>query len=101
MRIPCNDFKDWMGLSGYDDARAGSSGSPPRAGPGPTCGSSRRACSQAGDAIDVVHRPGHGVTSSTMFRALTTERELLPRAARVDGLVAEARATAEKYVARA
>ena len=34
---------------------------------------------QAGEPITVVHRPGHGVTVSTMFRALTTERSLLPQ----------------------
>jgi hypothetical protein len=34
-----------------------------------------------------------------MFRALTTERSLLPDLLVVDGLVAEARERAEKYVA--
>jgi hypothetical protein len=34
-----------------------------------------------------------------MFRALTTETGLLPELLRVDGLVAEARETAERYVA--
>ena len=53
----------------------------------------------AGDEIEVIHEPGHGVTVSTMFRALTTDRSLLPDLLRVDGLVAEARATAERYVA--
>ena len=48
-----------------------------------------------------MHRPGHGVTVSTMFRALTTERSLLPELLQVDGLVAEARVKAEKYVAPA
>jgi MOSC domain-containing protein YiiM len=52
-----------------------------------------------GDPVEVVHRPGHGVTVSTMFRALTTERSLLPTLLVVDGLVAEARERAEKYVA--
>lgn len=33
----------------------------------------------AGDAIEVVHRPGHGVSVGETFRALTTEPELLPR----------------------
>jgi MOSC domain-containing protein YiiM len=53
----------------------------------------------AGDEIAVVHRPGHGVTVSTMYRALTTEHGLLPGLLQVEGLVAEARAAAEKYVA--
>ena len=34
-----------------------------------------------------------------MFRALMTERELLPRLLEVEGLVEEARARAERYVA--
>jgi MOSC domain-containing protein YiiM len=33
----------------------------------------------AGDAIEVVDRPVHGVTVGTAFRALTLEPELLPR----------------------
>ena len=37
---------------------------------------------------------------STMFRALTTERSLLPELLRVDGLEEEARVAAEKYVAQ-
>ena len=34
-----------------------------------------------------------------MFRALTTEKELLPRLVGLDGLAAKARARAERYVA--
>ena len=33
---------------------------------------------QAGDPIEVVHRPDHDVTVSLLFRAFTTERDLLP-----------------------
>jgi hypothetical protein len=36
---------------------------------------------------------------STMFRALTTQRELLPQLLLVDTLVEEAREKAERYVA--
>ncbi len=43
--------------------------------------------------------PGHGVTVSVMFRALTTEPALLPRLLEVEGLVAETRLRAERYVA--
>ena len=53
----------------------------------------------AGDPVEVVHRPGHGVTASLMFRALTREPELLPRLLEVDGLVAQARRRADEYVA--
>ena len=34
-----------------------------------------------------------------MFRALMTDHSLLPELLRVEGLVSEARATAERYVA--
>ncbi|MGP2435782.1 MOSC domain-containing protein [Streptomyces sp. JW3] len=33
---------------------------------------------RAGDPVEIVHRPGHEVTVATQFRAVTTERELLP-----------------------
>jgi MOSC domain-containing protein YiiM len=33
----------------------------------------------AGDNVEIVRRPEHGVTISTVFRAITTEPELLPR----------------------
>jgi MOSC domain-containing protein YiiM len=99
VRIPCNDFKNWMGHKGYDDTawvkRFTAEGRP-----GPYLRVTREGMLQAGDEIRVVHRPGHGVTVSTMFAALTTRRELLPELLRVDGLVAEARERAEKYVAR-
>ena len=36
---------------------------------------------EAGDAIEVVHRPEHDVSVGLMFRALTTQPELRPRLA--------------------
>jgi MOSC domain-containing protein YiiM len=100
VRIPCNDFKNWMGLGGFDNrqwvkrfARVGR--------PGPYLRVLTEGELGAGDEVTVVHRPGHGVTVSTMFRALTTEAGLLPELLRVDGLVEEARLAAEKYVAAA
>jgi MOSC domain-containing protein YiiM len=97
VRIPCNDFKEWMGLSGYDNAawvkRFTADGRP-----GPYLRVTRPGVIAAGDELSVVHRPGHGVTVSLMFRAWTTERELLPRLLEVDGLAAKARAKAERYL---
>jgi MOSC domain-containing protein YiiM len=98
IRTPCNDFKQWMGRNGYDNAawvrRFAEHG---RVGaylrvlqPGVVA---------AGDAITVLHRPGHGITASFMFRALTREPELLPRLLEVDGLAAKARRKAEAYLA--
>ncbi|MFI0238831.1 MOSC domain-containing protein [Streptomyces sp. NPDC016845] len=53
---------------------------------------------RAGDTIEVVHRPAHEVTVSFEFRALMTERELLPRVlAAGDALHGEVAATARTY----
>ncbi|KAA1423663.1 MOSC domain-containing protein [Mumia zhuanghuii] len=53
----------------------------------------------AGDAIDVVDVPAHDVTVGMVFRALTTERTLLPRLLEAPAVAAEAREKAERYVA--
>ncbi|MEU6545569.1 MOSC domain-containing protein [Streptomyces sp. NPDC046859] len=55
---------------------------------------------RAGDAIEIVHRPDHEVTVAFQFRAVTTERTLLPRVlAAAEWLHPEAVRTARKYVA--
>ncbi|CAM5651980.1 MOSC domain-containing protein [Streptomyces fumanus] len=55
---------------------------------------------RAGDPVEIVHRPSHGVTVALQFRALTTERELLPELlAAADALHPLALETAQKYVA--
>jgi MOSC domain-containing protein YiiM len=100
VRIPCNDFRNWQKTSGYDD-RTWVKRFTAVHRPGPYLRVVGEGTLTAGDEIEVVHRPGHGVTVTTMFRALTTDRELLPELLRVDGLVAEARENAEKYVALA
>ena len=41
---------------------------------------------QAGDEIEIVHRPGHDVTVALTFRALLVEPELLPRLLVADAL---------------
>jgi len=98
VRIPCNDFKVWMGRCGYD-SRAWVKRFAATGRPGPYLRVLTEGEVRAGDELTVTHRPGHGVTVSTMFRALTTEHALLPELLRVDGLLAEARAKAEEYVA--
>jgi len=100
IRTPCNDFKNWMGLGGYDN-HAWVKRFTVEGRPGPYLRVVREGVVEAGDEIRVVHRPGHGVTVSTMFAALTTRRELLPELLRVEGLVTKARQRAEQYVAHA
>jgi MOSC domain-containing protein YiiM len=100
VRIPCNDFKCWMGETGFDNTgwvkRFAATGRP-----GPYLRVVEEGTLQAGDDLVVEHRPAHDVTVSTMFRALTTDRSLLPELQHVEGLVAEARRAVEKYVASA
>lgn len=98
IRTPCNDFKNWMGRGGYDPTawvrRFAAEGRP-----GPYLRVITEGIIEADDEITVVHQPGHGVSVSTMFRALLTDHSLLPDLLRVDGLVEEARLKAEQYVA--
>jgi MOSC domain-containing protein YiiM len=72
-RIPCSTFRGWMGEKGWArmftaEGRAGTYLSVLTPG-----------AVQAGDPVTVVHRPGHDVTSALVFRAITTERDLLPQ----------------------
>ncbi|MET9499310.1 MOSC domain-containing protein [Streptomyces sp. NPDC006552] len=54
---------------------------------------------RAGDAVEIVHRPAHEVTVAFEFRALMTERELLPRVlAAGDALHPEAERVARTYL---
>ncbi|MGW4675529.1 MOSC domain-containing protein [Streptomyces sp. NPDC004324] len=94
-RIPCRTFQGHLGEPGWVKRFIH------RAAPGAYLRVIESGEIRAGDPIEVVHRPGHEVTVAVEFRAMTTERELLP------GLLAagaalhpEALAAAEKYVAR-
>ena len=97
VRIPCNDFKNWQRLNGYDD-KAWVKRFTAQGRPGPYLRVVQEGDLQAGDELRVVHQPGHGVTVSTMFRALTTERSLLPELLKVDNLARGPRRIAEEYV---
>lgn len=90
VRTPCNDFKTWMGRGGHDNA-AWVRRFTEHHRPGAYLRVLQPGVLAAGDPIDVVHRPGHGVTMSMMFRALMTEPALLPRLLAVDGLSEKAR----------
>jgi MOSC domain-containing protein YiiM len=96
VRIPCRVFKGWLGLAGYDDTawvkRFAAEGRP-----GPYLRVLEPGHVEAGDALAVEHRPDHDVTVSTMFAALTSRRELLPRLAGLDRIEPWALAQARGY----
>ncbi|MFD8058023.1 MOSC domain-containing protein [Streptomyces cyaneofuscatus] len=55
---------------------------------------------RAGDPVEIVHRPDHEVTAALQFRAVTTERSLLPSLlAAASALHPEALRKAREYVA--
>jgi len=71
-RIPCSTFRGWMGERGWarlftEDAR-----------PGTYLSVLSPGMVEAGDRVEVVHRPEHAVTATLVFRATMTERDLLP-----------------------
>ncbi|MEB3371627.1 MOSC domain-containing protein [Saccharopolyspora mangrovi] len=78
-RIPCATFQGWMGRDGWIQRfmRAAKPGAYLRVvQPGDV---------RAGDPVEIVHRPGHGVTLALAFRAMTLEPALLqelPRSVR-------------------
>ncbi|MBH5335328.1 MOSC domain-containing protein [Streptomyces pactum] len=93
-RIPCRTFAGWLQERGW--VRRFTEAALPGAylrvlAPGEI---------RAGDPVEIMHRPDHDVTVALAFRALTTERELLPRLpAAGTALHPEALAKAEKYAA--
>lgn len=91
-RIPCRTFAGWLGERGWVKrfTRAAVPGAYLRVlEPGEV---------RSGDPVEIVHRPDHEVTVAFLFRAETTERELLPRVlAAGDALHPEAREAALKY----
>jgi|SoiMetStandDraft_5_1073268.scaffolds.fasta_scaffold26160_3 MOSC domain-containing protein YiiM len=72
-RIPCSTFRGWMGEKGWAKifTAVGRPGAYLRVIAPGTIG--------AGDPIEVIDRPDHQVSITMMFKATTTERELLPQ----------------------
>jgi len=71
-RIPCRTFAQWLSVRGWTKTFTGA------AMPGAYLRVVEPGTMRAGDDIEVVDRPGHSVTIGVVFRALTTEPELLP-----------------------
>jgi MOSC domain-containing protein YiiM len=96
VRIPCNTFKNWLGLLEVDNAgwlkRFTAEGRP-----GGYLRIIEPGVVEAGNEIHVLSRPSHDITVATMFRAFTTDRSLLPRLLEVgDTLAPKPRAVAEQ-----
>lgn len=99
VRTPCNDFKGWMGESGFEP-RAWVKRFTAAARPGPYLRVLETGTIAPGDTVTVTHRPGHGVTIRDMFVALNTDRTRLPDLLVVEGLLPKVRAKAEDFVQR-
>ncbi|MEU6522060.1 MOSC domain-containing protein [Streptomyces sp. NPDC046924] len=91
-RIPCRTFQGHLGEKGWVKRFT------QRGAPGAYLRVVRPGEVRAGDTIRRVHRPDHEVTVALQFRAVTTERALLPRLlAAADALHPEALAKARQY----
>ena len=92
-RVPCGTFQGWLAQAGWIKrfALAGRPGAYFRViEPGEI---------QAGDEIEIVHRPDHDVTVALTFRAVTVEPELLPRLLAADALPRETKELAARRIA--
>jgi MOSC domain-containing protein YiiM len=92
-RIPCGTFQGWLAQAGWIKwftlaARPGSYFRVIEEGE-----------IQAGDDIEIVHRPDHDVTVALTFRALTVEPELLPRLLAADALPRDVKELARRRIA--
>jgi MOSC domain-containing protein YiiM len=93
-------FKNWVGRHGLDDA-AWQKRFTLEGRPGPYLRVLEEGLVRAGDPIEVEHRPAHGVSVATMFRALTTEPDLLPLLLDLEGLDPATMALVRRRTSRA
>jgi MOSC domain-containing protein YiiM len=71
-RIPCATFEGWLARKGWIRRFTQA------AVPGAFLRVVEPGDIRAGDQVEIVHRPGHGVTIALVFRAVTLEPDLLP-----------------------
>jgi MOSC domain-containing protein YiiM len=94
-RIPCATFRGWVGEKGWVKKFTA------EARPGAYLQVITPGSIHAGDRIEVTHRPEHVVTVSLVFRAETTERDLLPQLlAAGDSLHPSTREAVDQHLAR-
>ncbi|MCZ7435879.1 MOSC domain-containing protein [Micromonospora sp. WMMC241] len=84
-RIPCGTFQGWLGEQGWIKRFTAA------VVPGAYLRVISPGSIAAGDPVEVVHRPDHDVTVAFLFRAVTSEPELLPRLLVADALPADDR----------
>ncbi len=89
-RIPCRTFAGWMRRSGWVKTFT------ERGVPGAYLRVLEPGWVGAGDPVVVEHRPDHEVTIGLIFRALTTEPDLLPLLLEADDLPEEAKDRARR-----
>lgn len=97
VRTPCNDFKCWMGETGYDP-KAWVRRFTLEARPGPYLRVLVPGTVRAGDGIRVVEVPGHGITVRDMFLALLTDRGRLPSLLEIENLPTKVRDKVATFV---
>ena len=78
IRTPCQTFSSWLRVNGVDN-RGWARRFTEAARPGPYLRVAVEGEVAAGDEIQVVHRSGHGVTVSAMFRGVMTNSTLATR----------------------
>jgi MOSC domain-containing protein YiiM len=96
VRTPREKFQRWMGLQGFE-ADGWTRRFTAHGRHGVYLSILGRGYVAAGDPIDVLHVPDHGVTTGTVTRALFTEPALLPVLLEVDGLPPEIYDHAQEY----
>ncbi|MGH8867609.1 MAG: MOSC domain-containing protein [Actinomycetes bacterium] len=93
-RIPCSVFAGWM------DEQKWVKRFTQRGRPGAYLRVVEEGALEVGDAVEVVHRPAHGLTLGETFRALTGDRELVPRLLDAPELPAGSHAYARRILGR-
>ncbi|WKX11815.1 MOSC domain-containing protein [Streptomyces sp. NL15-2K] len=94
-RIPCRTFQEHLGEKGWVKRFT------QKGAPGAYLRVIRPGEIRSGDPVEIVHRPDHDVTVALQFRAVTTERQLLPRLLTAgEALHPEALKQAREYVAK-
>jgi MOSC domain-containing protein YiiM len=92
-RVPCGTFQGWLAQAGWIKRFTLA------AKPGAYFRVIEPGEVQAGDPIEIVSRPEHGVTVALSFRALTVEPDLLPRLLAADALPRELKDLARRRIA--